>query len=71
MSGTKNNVQNLRTFKRCIKLIVNGLVDQFPAKDTYLPALLKEIISLSQSKMRLFRFCFTHIGLQIFKLLLN
>jgi hypothetical protein len=27
MSGAKNNVQNLRTFKRCIKLIVTGLVD--------------------------------------------
>lgn len=27
MSCSKNNVQNLRTFKRCIKLIVTGLVD--------------------------------------------
>jgi len=71
MTCSKNNAQNLRSFKRCIKILITGLVDQFPAKDSYLPALLKELISFSQSKMRLFRFCFTQIGLQIFKLLLN
>jgi hypothetical protein len=47
MSCSKNNLQNLRSFKRCIKLIVTGLVDKFPANDAFLPALLKELISLS------------------------
>lgn len=47
MSSSKSSLQNLRSFKRCIKLIITGLVDQYPAKKELLPALLKELLSFS------------------------
>jgi hypothetical protein len=57
----------MRTFKRFIKLLASALIDLFPAKKELLPALITEIRNFSRSKMRLIRFSFAQIGIQVFK----
>ena len=61
----------MKTFKRFCKVLVTNLVDMYPKNKTHLPALMKEILNFSQSKLRLFRYSFTIIGMQFFKPLLE
>lgn len=70
ISTTKSAGAQLRQFKRVVKLLVSSLIDLYPAKKELLAPLVTEIRNFSRVKMRVVRFVFTQIGLQIFKQLL-
>ena len=61
----------MRTFKRFCKILTTNLIDMYPKKQTNLPTLLKEILNFSKSKLRLFRYSFTYIGMQFFRPILD
>ena len=61
----------MRTFKRFCKILTVNLIDMYPKHKTNLPTLLKEISNLSKSKLRLFRYSFTYIGMQFFRPILD
>jgi hypothetical protein len=52
--------------KKVIKMVISNLVDLYPAKKNLMPALIKEILNLSNQKMRLLRYVFTCVGVQVF-----
>ena len=70
-SRGKTEQAHVRTFKRFCKVLTTNLIDMYPKNKTVLPALLKEILNLSKSKLRLFRYSFTYIGMQFFKPVLD
>jgi len=70
MQTSKPAIAHLRNFKRFVKLLTTNLIDIYPAKSEYLPAIIQEVRNLSRQKMRLIRFSATYIGMQFFKQLL-
>jgi hypothetical protein len=61
---------HLRLFKKLCKLLVNNLVDLFPAKKDFLIDVIQEVCNLSRLRVRLVRYAFTYIGMILLKNLL-
>jgi hypothetical protein len=57
-------------FKKLCKLLVNNLVDLFPAKKDFLIDVIQEVCNLSRLRVRLVRYAFTYIGMILLKNLL-
>jgi hypothetical protein len=61
---------HLRHFKKFCKLLVANLVDLFPAKKELLVDIAREVCIMSRFRVRLVRYAFTSIGMQLLKNLL-
>jgi len=53
MQTSKPAIAHLRNLKRFVKLLTTNLIDIYPAKSEYLPAIIQEVRNLSRQKMRL------------------
>ena len=62
---------HLRHFKKFCKLFVANLVDIYPARSELLVEITREVCNLARFRIRLVRYAFTLIGMQIMKNLLN
>ena len=60
----------LMHFKKFCKLLVVNLVDLYPAKKEILVDIVREVCNMSRLRVRLVRYAFTSIGMQLLKNLL-
>lgn len=61
---------HLRHFRKFCKLLVANLVDLYPAKKELLVDIAREVCIMSRLRIRLVRYAFTSIGMQLLKNLL-
>jgi hypothetical protein len=66
----KQSMAYLRHFKKFCKLLVVNLVDLYPAKKEILVDIVREVCNMSRLRVRLVRYAFTSIGMQLLKNLL-
>jgi hypothetical protein len=71
LSNEKEGVNHKKQFKRFCKILITGLIDMYPTRDNLLVKIIDKVSILAQSKIRLIRFGFTFIALNITKVLLN
>eukprot|EP00347_Sterkiella_histriomuscorum_P012679 403367644 len=70
-SSEKRQLNQKKVLKRVCKVFIADVVDLLPEKSGYLSSVVQRVCVFSKANQRLVRYCFTYIGLYLFKYLLG